>query len=128
MEINVHPVPEIFYLATDKGWKRQVGHLITVGKYEFSVVPSDYFLIVSEVKTGAKVFEYAIPDIIETHRDTMMFIETFIGEILRKHLQQIEPEQLDALIERKYKKAIEMCGEKPNELSKNGFKVRQCSY
>ncbi|USK85705.1 hypothetical protein [Peribacillus asahii] len=75
VEVMVSPDAEEFYLACSTGWVKVIGHLIEVDGLQFSAVPIKDFIRVSEVESGAKLFDIFAPETIESYEETLMFLE-----------------------------------------------------
>ncbi|MFS0882887.1 hypothetical protein [Metabacillus niabensis] len=113
MKIEVNDKTKKFYLATDK-WKPVVGHEIKVGKYKFCAIPINDFVNVSEVTSGAKVFNIPMTSEIiigtQSKDDSMRFLKK-IGESLSRIISSID--NFDTHIEKMKKIAFERLGEMP---------------
>ncbi|WP_234028461.1 hypothetical protein [Lentibacillus sp. Marseille-P4043] len=78
MKIAVNEQPQQFYLALKK-WTPAVGHEIKVGQYRFSAIPVKNIIRVSEVTTGAKLYDIPVNFAIETLTATKGFNLFFLS-------------------------------------------------
>ena len=113
MEITVSEQAKRFYLAHDK-WVPLVGHEITIGKYRFCAIPLENRINVSEVTTGAKLFNVPVDLIIhlitETKEDTIKFLYK-IGELIKKIIDK--QDDFDGILNEMKKHAFDRLGEMP---------------
>lgn len=114
--IQVGSEAEEFCLATSNGWVKVAGHSIIVDQYQFSAAPIKNFIRVSEIESGAKVFDVPVPDSVESYEETITFLEMIVSLKLIQLIRTVndqDPGRLDREIEQMRKKAFETCGEKP---------------
>jgi hypothetical protein len=113
MNISVNEQTQRFYLASNK-WNPAIGHEIKVGKYRFCAIPLSGHINVSEVTSGAKVFE--IPMNVEIMLETESkegSIKFFnkIGESLKRII--VGTNNFDDQLVMIKKIALERLGEMP---------------
>lgn len=113
MEISVNGQTQKFYLALDK-WVDVVGHEITIGKYRFCAIPIKDHINVSEVTTGAKVYnipvDLTIALLTETKEDTIQFLYK-VGESVKRIIEK--QDDFDAVLADMKKIAFERLGDMP---------------
>lgn len=113
MDITVNEQAQQFYLALEK-WAPVIGHEIKVGEYRFCAIPIANRINVSEVTTGARMFDVpvdlTIHLITETKEDTIKFLYT-VGESIKKVIEK-QPDFDEMLIEMK-EAAFDLLGEMP---------------
>jgi hypothetical protein len=68
VEVRVSPDTEEFYLACSTGGSKVLGHLIEVDGLQFSAVPVNDFIRISEVESGAKLFDISVPETMRVTR------------------------------------------------------------
>ncbi|MBT2215853.1 hypothetical protein KK120_08825 [Virgibacillus dakarensis] len=113
MNITVNEQPQRFYLAAKK-WVGVVGHEIKVGKYRFCAIPINGSINVSEITSGAKVYnipmDLTIMLLTETKEETIKFFYT-VGESIKRIIEK--QEDFDAMIANMKKTAFDKLGEMP---------------
>jgi len=113
MEITVNEQAQRFYLALDK-WVDVVGHEIKVGKYRFCANPIGNHINVTEVTTGAKMFnipvDLTIHLITETKEETIKFLYS-VGESIKRIIDKLE--DFDGMLMEMKKKAFDRLGKMP---------------
>lgn len=86
LDITVNEKAQKFYLALEK-WAPVMGHEIKIGKYRFCAIPISNRINISEVTTGARLFNIPVDLIIhhrtETKEDTIKFLYE-VGESIKK--------------------------------------------
>lgn len=90
MNIKVNEQAQQFYLAL-KQWEPVIGHEIKVGDYRFCAIPIGNRINISEVTTGARLFDipvdFTILIITVTKEDTIRFLYT-VGESIKRILDK----------------------------------------
>ncbi|MCM3413549.1 hypothetical protein [Metabacillus litoralis] len=113
MEITVNEQTQKFYLALDR-WVDVVGHEITIGKYRFCAIPIKDHINVSEVTTGAKVYnipvDLTIALLTQTKEDTIQFLYK-VGESVKRIIEK--QDDFDAVLADMKKIAFERLGDMP---------------
>lgn len=113
MKVTVNEQTQRFYLALDK-WVDLVGHEIKVGKYRFCAIPLKDKINVSEVTTGAKVYnipvDFTISVLTETKEGTIQFCYQ-IGESLKRIIEK--QNDFDSMLADMRKRAFERLGDMP---------------
>lgn len=89
VEVMVSPDAEEFYLSCSKGWASVKGHLIKVDELEFSAVPVNDYILVSEVESGAKLINIPVPDTVESYEETMFFLEINVASRIVMIIEKI---------------------------------------
>lgn len=113
IEVAVSPDAEEFYLAFEKGWTKLIGHSIVVGDFRFSAVPVQNFIRVSEVDSGAKLFDLPVPDGVESHGETMFFLELFVASRIVMLIEKAGIEKTKEQINLMKQVAFNKHGKKP---------------
>lgn len=116
MEVTVNEQAQRFYLAALKlnKWEPVVGHEIKVGNYRFCAVPVGNYINVSEVTTGAKLFnipvDFTIHLITETKEDSIHFFYK-VGDSIKRIIEK--QADFDGMLVDMKKQANDRLGEMP---------------
>ncbi|TPE67989.1 hypothetical protein [Halalkalibacterium halodurans] len=114
MKIKVDPQAKRFYLAANE-WVAVIGHEIRVGKYRFSAVPMSGSIVISDVRSGMKVFstpmDFHTSFLTATKEDAMYFLLTIIGEALIEVIEKHK--DFDEIMNKSAQTMIERLGEMP---------------
>lgn len=121
LSIKVDPqAREYFTLLTIEGkshWKKAVGHLITVGKFEFVAFGYGVWrLNVFEKNSGARLFDipvYILALAGATLEETIEYLESEIAPKIADIITKTGVERFAEIIKIQQEKAISMCGEMP---------------
>lgn len=113
MDITVNEQAQQFYLALEK-WSPVMGHEIKIGEYRFCAIPIGNRINISEVTTGARLFNIPVDLIIhlitETKEDTIKFLYE-VGESIKRVLDK--QADFDGMLSEMKKTAFERLGEMP---------------
>ncbi|MFE4523435.1 hypothetical protein ACFRCQ_15200 [Cytobacillus firmus] len=113
MDITVNQQAQQFYLALEK-WAPVMGHEIKIGEYRFCAIPIGNRINISEVTTGARLFnipvDLTIHLITETKEDTIKFLYE-VGESIKRVLDK--QADFDGMLSEMKKTAFERLGEMP---------------
>jgi hypothetical protein len=113
MDIKVNEQAQQFHLALKK-WTPVMGHEIKIGKYRFCAIPIGNQINISEVTTGAKVFnipvDLTIHLITETKEGTIEFLYK-VGDSIKRIVDK-QPD-FDGVLSEMKKTAFERLGEMP---------------
>ena len=91
MQIRVEEKAEQFQLAFEDGWKKTVGHRIKINDLDFCATPITDKLVISEVRSGIKLFDMGIPYFkTSTPEDTVIFLETELAPFIAKKIKSID--------------------------------------
>lgn len=92
MGITVNEQVQQFYLALEK-WTPVMGHEIKIGEYRFCAIPIGNRINISEITTGARVFnipvDLTISLITETKEDTIKFLY-YVGESIKRIIDKLD--------------------------------------
>ncbi|PKR82360.1 hypothetical protein CWO92_24910 [Heyndrickxia camelliae] len=113
MDITVNEQAQQFYLALEK-WAPVMGHEIKIGEYRFCAIPIGNRLNISEVTTGAKLFNIPVNLMIhlrtETKEDTIKFLYE-VGESIKRIIDK--QTDFDGMLSEMKKTVFERLGEMP---------------
>ncbi|CAM4111944.1 hypothetical protein [Mesobacillus thioparans] len=113
MDITVNEQAQQFYLALEK-WAPVVGHEIKVGEYRFCAIPIANRINISEVTTGARLFnvpvDLTIHLITETKEDTIKFLYA-VGESIKRVIDK--QVNFDEMLSKMKKTSIARLGDMP---------------
>lgn len=112
-EITVSEQPEEFCLNYPTGWIKAVGHLIKIDDLSFSAVPMDGVIKISEVRSGAKLFEVPIFEEVSNFDQTMNFLRIYAGPKIIKAIESVGIEYMRKNIEVIRKEGIKAHGDMP---------------
>lgn len=115
-EIFVKEQTEEFPLAFDKGWKKAVGHRITVGEFNFCATPVKEEIIISEVTSGVKLYSIPLTDELDEQTAEFECAITFfeeVGQNLKRFITKYGFKNFSKHVEKARKQALETCGEMP---------------
>lgn len=117
MNIEVNKQPKTVWLSTKSKWAGVVGHVISVGKYEFSIVVIDYVIRVSELTSGSLLFTVTLEDDVlamtETEERALLFYEAVIGTSIVEVINKFGDSVVEERIEEFKRFAYENLGEMP---------------
>ena len=123
MNIKVDPQAKEYFTCvvnqeTQKGsWQKAVGHLITVGNFEFVVAPyGAHRLNVFEKTSGAMLFDIGVPLLTfigKTLEGTVEYFRTEVGHGIAEIISKVGEEKTKSQINKQREKAIALCGEMP---------------
>ena len=89
MNITVNEQPQCFYLAFDK-WQEAFGHEIRMGKYSFCAIPMENVINVTEVTSGARLYEIPVDFdtrlLTQTKEEAIQYFYT-IGETVKRIIE-----------------------------------------
>ncbi len=113
MVITVNEQAQQFYLALEK-WTPVMGHEIKIGEFRFCAIPIGNRIKISEVTTGARLFnipvDLTIHLITETKEDTIKFLYE-VGQSIKRIIDK-QADFAGMLSEMK-RTAFERLGEMP---------------
>ncbi|MGY0692964.1 hypothetical protein ACW2QC_09275 [Virgibacillus sp. FSP13] len=113
MNIIVNEQPQQFYLAAKK-WVMVVGHEIKVGKYRFCAIPLGKQVNVTEVTSGAKVYNIPVNFTIDLMTETKEGAIDFFYQVGKSIERIIEKQDdFDAMIADMKQTAFNLLGEMP---------------
>lgn len=116
MAIKIDEQEKVFYLATEEGWKKQVGHEIKIGEHAFCATASGELnphLIISEVTSGARF------TVISLNYDELFEAETkdsYLKFLYNKAInleKKLKGVNLKSVIETRTRDIIDKLGPKP---------------
>lgn len=113
MDIEVTENLYDFYLSFPRGWRKLTGRMVIIDEFRFSAVPYNGVLKVSEVESGALIFELALPDEDMDDADTMRFLTVNVGARLAILLEEAGPMPFRGTVERLTAQFLEELGPKP---------------
>jgi len=117
LNIEVNKQPKTVWLAIGSKWAGVVGHVISVGKYEFSIVVIDYVIRVSELTSGGLLFTVTLEGdtlaMTETEERALLFYEAVIGTSIVEVINKFGDSVFGERIEEHKKIAYESLGEMP---------------
>jgi hypothetical protein len=119
VEVSVSPDAEEFYLACSTGWAKVVGHLIEVDRLKFSAIPIKNYIRVSEVESGAKLFDIPVLEQIESYEETMIFLEIIVAVKIVDLIERVGIGKIQNEIAHFKEIAIKNYGQKPIGLKVN---------
>lgn len=115
--IEVDRQPKKLWLSSKEGWYYAVGHTMSVGRYNFSVVVTEEKIRISELTTGSLFLlinmDFAVLASTSTEEDTIHFYKNVIGNKINKVIDGVGEVRVDDTI-REFKKYVdENLGEMP---------------
>lgn len=117
MDIEVNKQPKTVWLSTKSKWAGVVGHVISVGKYDFSIVVIDYVIRVSELTSGSLLFTVTLEGdtlaMTATEERALLFYETVIGTSIVEVINKLGDNAFEERIGEYKKIACESLGEMP---------------
>lgn len=112
-KIEVAEYAEEFQLCFSAGWKSAIGHRITVGDFDFSAVPSDGNIIISEVSSGSEVFKLPLPSEINDYPAFISFLKISVASLIFTMIKKTGKEILRRKISKSRNKNIQKYGKQP---------------
>lgn len=116
-QIEVSEQAEEFYLSTMKGWVKVAGHCISINDLKFSAVPfsgrSSDSIRVSEIESGAKLFDVSVSNKVQSYEETMAFLEINVAISIVKVIEKIGIEKMRKQVKRMAEISLKKHGEKP---------------
>lgn len=126
MKFLLNDKEQWFYITTQKGYEKAIGHEMEIGKYRFAALPMNdpkrgLVISITEVTSGYRLTHFPVNNLMEdvaATKEGFMSTLVLVADFTKRFIEKIGEEKIDKSLEDNIKKAAEKFGPMP-KISEN---------